>query len=56
MAAMLDKNSSEYFRQRERAERKAAKRAVSEAAKRIHRELARSYAKLVSGVSTETHL
>lgn len=34
----------DYFRRRERAERSAAKNAVSEAARRAHKELAQNYA------------
>ena len=41
---MIDQESQEYFRRRERAERAAAKNAVSEAARRAHQELAQSYA------------
>jgi hypothetical protein len=49
---MLDQDSLDYFRRRERAERAAAKRAASEAARRVHQELAQSYAQLtLSNVS-----
>ena len=41
---MLDEDSQDYFRRRERAERAAAKNAASEAARRAHQELAQSYA------------
>ncbi|MBA3512333.1 hypothetical protein [Sphingomonas sp.] len=41
--------SVDYFRARERAERAAAKRATSNAARRIHQELAVEYAALVRG-------
>lgn len=44
---MLDQESLEYFRKRERAERAAAKKAASEAARRAHQELAQSYAELL---------
>lgn len=40
---MLDPESEDYFRRRERAERAAAKQAVSEAARRAHQELAQEY-------------
>ena len=46
---MLDQNSADYFRRRERSERAAAKKALSEAARRIHQELAEHYAQLVRG-------
>jgi hypothetical protein len=45
---MLDVESLEYFRRRERAERAAAKSAVSQAARRAHQELAQKYCELVS--------
>lgn len=44
---MLDQDSRDYFRRRERAERAAAKRAGCEIARRIHQELAQNYAALV---------
>ena len=44
---MLDGRSLEYFRRRERAERAAAKQAASEAARRVHQELAQQYAALL---------
>lgn len=44
---MLDQESLEYFRRRERAERAAAKTAESEAARRVHQELAQGYAQLL---------
>lgn len=44
---MLDQDSQNYFRQRERAERAAAKQAASDAARRAHQELAQSYAELL---------
>jgi hypothetical protein len=43
---MPDWDSLDYFRRRERAERAAAKHAVSEAARRVHQELAQNYAEL----------
>ncbi len=44
---MSDQQSLEYFRRRERAERAAAKHAASEAARRIHQELAQGYAERI---------
>ena len=44
---MGDYETIEYFRRRERAERAAAKNAASEAARRVHQELAQSYAELL---------
>ena len=44
---MLNPESQEYFRRRERAERAAAKNAASETARRIHQELAQGYAALL---------
>jgi hypothetical protein len=44
---MLNPDIQDYFRRRERAERAAAKNAASETARRIHQELAQSYAALV---------
>ena len=41
---MLNPESQDYFRRRERAERAAAKNARTEAARRIHQELALGYA------------
>lgn len=46
---MLDQDSADYFRRRERSERAAAKSALSESARRIHQELAESYAQLLRG-------
>ena len=40
--------TADYFRNRERAERAAAKRAQSIAARQVHQELAQHYAKLAS--------
>lgn len=44
---MLDFESHDYFRRRERAERAAAKNAATEAARRIHQQLAQGYAALL---------
>ncbi|WP_156029749.1 hypothetical protein [Sphingomonas sp. URHD0057] len=44
---MLNPESHEYFLRRERAERAAAKNAVTDAARRIHQELAQGYAALL---------
>jgi hypothetical protein len=44
---MLDQQSVDYFRTRERIERAAAKRAASDAARRVHQQLAENYAELV---------
>jgi len=44
---MPDLDSLEYFQRRERAERAAAKNAISQAARRAHQELAQKYADLV---------
>ncbi len=46
---MLNHESQEYFRQRERAERAAAKNARTDVARRIHQELAQGYAALLRG-------
>jgi len=43
---MLDRESLEYFRRRELAERAAAKSATTIAARGLHQELAQSYAEL----------
>lgn len=40
---MLDPESELYLRRREQAERAAAKQAVSEVARRVHKELAQKY-------------
>jgi len=45
--SMLNPESQDYFRRRERAERAAAKNAVTEASRRIHQELAQGYAMLL---------
>jgi hypothetical protein len=44
---MVDRESQEYFRRRELAERAAAKYAASPAARRAHQELAQGYARLL---------
>ena len=44
---MLDEKSADYFRRRELAERAAAKKALSGAARRVHQELAQGYAELL---------
>jgi hypothetical protein len=44
----LDQDSQEYFRRREEAERRAARNAASEPARRAHEELAQEYAALLS--------
>ena len=46
---MLDQKSADYFRRRERSERAAAKKALSETARRIHQELAENYAQILHG-------
>jgi hypothetical protein len=45
----VGENSVDYFLARERAERAAAKRANSAAARRVHQELAIEYATLARG-------
>jgi hypothetical protein len=37
----------EYFRRREMAERPAAKKALNDAARRVHQQLAQAYAELL---------
>ena len=49
---MIDSETSEYFRRRERAERAAAKIAATEAARRAHQELAQQYAAMLRGLSS----
>ena len=44
---MINDESLEYFRRRERAERAAAKQAESEIVRRIHQELAQQYAERI---------
>jgi hypothetical protein len=44
---MFDQKSADYFRRRELAERAAAKSAASQAARRIHQELAQEYVQLL---------
>lgn len=48
---MIDQESANYFRRRERAERAAAKQAASDAARRIHQELAQNYARILRAES-----
>jgi hypothetical protein len=48
---MLQPDDREYFRRREASERAAAKKAGSEAARRIHQQLAQNYADLVRSAS-----
>jgi hypothetical protein len=43
----LDQNSQKYFRRREEIEKAAAKNASSDAARRVHQELAQEYAALL---------
>jgi hypothetical protein len=51
---MLDRESREYFRRREHAERAAAKSAATSAARGRHQELAQNYADLLrNGALTE---
>lgn len=47
---MINQDSVDYFRRRERVERAAAKKASSEAARRVHQELAQNYAALLRSV------
>lgn len=49
---MIDPNSLEYFRKREQAEREAAEKAATEAARRAHEQLAQSYSEIVRGADT----
>jgi hypothetical protein len=44
-----------YFRWREQIERAAAKNAQSDAARRIHQELAQEYADLIRGTGISGH-
>ncbi|MFL6721544.1 MAG: hypothetical protein ACJ8FT_07050 [Sphingomonas sp.] len=44
---MIDQGSDDYLRRRELAERAAAKKAPSDAARRVHQQLAQSYAALL---------
>ena len=44
---MSDYESLEYFRRREQVERAAAKQAITEAARRVHQELAQQYAERI---------
>jgi hypothetical protein len=43
----VDKNTLDYFRRREQAERAAAKTASCDIARRVHQELAQHYADLL---------
>lgn len=43
----VDKDTLEYFRRREQAERTAAKTASCDVARRVHQELAQHYAELL---------
>jgi hypothetical protein len=49
--SLLDRDSEDYFRRRELAERAAAKRAANSGARRAHQELAQGYAELLHGIS-----
>jgi hypothetical protein len=44
---MFDQESQDYLRRRELAERAAAKYAATQAARRVHQELAQEYAQLL---------
>ena len=44
---MIDRESREYFRRREQAERAAAKNAATAAARGLHQELAQNYSELL---------
>jgi hypothetical protein len=46
---MQNQNELDYLRRRERAERAAAKQAASDAARRVHQELAENYAERLRG-------
>jgi hypothetical protein len=46
-----DSETAAYFRRRERAERAAAKIAATEAARRVHQELAQRYAAMLRSPS-----
>ncbi|QDP19928.1 hypothetical protein [Sphingomonas xanthus] len=55
----MDEQSIEYFREREQAERNAARSAACHEARRSHEELATKYAALIHQAETsspETHL
>jgi hypothetical protein len=52
MRTVIDSDSFEYFRRRERAERAAAKIAGTEAARRAHQEMAQQYAAMVHQLSS----
>ncbi len=44
---MLDRDSKDYFRRREQAERAAAKNAATAIARGLHQELAQNYSELL---------
>jgi len=44
---MIEQESADYFRRREMTERAAAKKAVSEAARRVHQQLAQRYSEML---------
>ena len=44
---MINSEAQDYYRRRERIERAAAKSAASDAARRIHQQLAQGYAALL---------
>ncbi|HEY8593064.1 MAG TPA: hypothetical protein VIL42_09410 [Sphingomicrobium sp.] len=50
----MQSDNLDYLRRRELAERAAAKNATSGAARRVHQELAQSYAELSRSVSAAT--
>lgn len=50
----MQTNSADYYRARERAERKAAEEAMCPEARRAHEEMAQAYALLVSGPDITT--
>jgi hypothetical protein len=49
----MDQQSIDYFRDRERVERAAAKAAATEAARRAHLELAKGYAALSASAAAD---
>jgi hypothetical protein len=50
---IIDDEALDYFRRRERIERKAAKNAISEVARREHQELALRYAEVLAAITRE---
>jgi len=52
---MSHSESHDYFRRRERAERAAAKNAATDAARRIHQQLAQGYAALLRNLDTSAN-